>query len=74
MTPLFTAVFKAMYHAEPCTEEQMGCSSEELAEATAEHAFGEADLGQVGNLALGEFSGARVTPGRSFQLPPLLWL
>ena len=55
MTHYLTAVFKVVYQAEPGTEEQMGCSSEELAEATAEHAFEEADLNQDGNLTLEEF-------------------
>ena len=74
MTHYLTAVFKVVYHAEPGTEEQMGCSSKELAEATAEHAFEEADLNQDGNLTLEEFQlWYKSDPGRSFQLPPLLW-
>jgi hypothetical protein len=35
-----TSVFKAVYQAEPETEEQVGCSAKELVEVTAEYVEG----------------------------------
>jgi hypothetical protein len=55
MIQYLTAVFKAMYHAEPGTAEDLGCSPEELAEFTTSDAFEEADLDHNGNLSFEEF-------------------
>ena len=55
MTRYLTAIFKVVYHAEPGTAEQMACSPEELAMATAEDAFEEADLNNDGQLTFEEF-------------------
>ena len=55
MTRYLTAIYKVVYHAEPGTAEQMACSPEELAMATSEDAFEEADLNDVGQLTFEEF-------------------
>ena len=55
MTRYLTAIYKVVYHAKPGTAEQMACSPEELAMATAEDAFEEADLNDVGQLTFEEF-------------------
>ena len=55
ITCYLTAIFKVVYHAEPGTAEQMACSPEELAMATAEDAFKEAGVNDDGQLALEEF-------------------
>merc|ERR1740133_954647 len=54
MERYLTSVFKVMYHAEERTEKAMGCSAEELAGATADEAFEEADLDHDGNLTFEE--------------------
>merc|ERR1740133_84417 len=54
MERYLTSVFRVMYHAEEGTEEAMGCSAEELAGATADEAFEEADLDHDGNLTFEE--------------------
>ena len=40
MVRYLTSVFKVVYHPEPETEEQMGCSAKELVEVTAEYVEG----------------------------------
>ena len=55
MTRYLTAIFKVVYHAEPGTAEQMACSPEELAMATSEEAFEEANLNDDGQLTFEEF-------------------
>ena len=55
MIQYLTAVFKAMYHAEPGTAEDLGCSPEELAEVTTSDAFEEADLDHNSNPSFEEF-------------------
>ena len=55
MACYWTSVFKVMFHAEPLTEARLKISVEELALATAEQAFIEADLDADGNLSFEEF-------------------
>ena len=55
MVQYLTGVFKAKYHAEPSTAEDLGCSPEELAEVTTRDAFEEAALYHNGNLSFEEF-------------------
>ena len=55
MTCYLTAIYKVVYHAEPGTAEQMACSPEQLAMATSEDAFEEANLNDDGQLTLEGF-------------------
>merc|ERR1711871_310685 len=55
MTRYLTCVFKVMYETQPGTAERVGVSAEELAAATAEQAFEEADTDANGTLTFDEF-------------------
>jgi Ca2+-binding EF-hand superfamily protein len=55
MTRYLTCVFKVMYETQPGTAERVGVSAEELAAATAEQAFEEADTDADGTLTFEEF-------------------
>ena len=55
MVGYLTSVFKIMYHAKPETAYQMDVSAKDLAAATAEQAFEEADLDDDGNQTFEEF-------------------
>ena len=50
MAHYLSSVFKVMYHAVPDMEERVGVGAEQLAEVSAEHAFGEADSERDGVL------------------------
>ena len=55
MVRYLASVFKIMYHAEPEMAYQMGVSAKDLAAATADQAFEEADLKDDGNQTFEEF-------------------
>ena len=55
MTRYLTAIYKVVYYTEPGTAEQMACSPEELAMATAEDAIEEAGVNDDGQMTFEEF-------------------
>lgn len=55
MTRYLTCVFKVMFEFQPGTAERVGVSAEQLAAATAEQAFEEADEDRGGTLTFEEF-------------------
>ena len=55
MAHYLASVFKVMYHAVPDMKVRVGVGAEQLAEVTAEHAFGEADSNRDGVLSYKEF-------------------
>ena len=67
MTRYLTCVFKVMYETQPGTAERVGVSAEELAIATAEQAFEEADADKDGTLTLQEFQAWFFAPGQHSQ-------